>query len=67
MSLTELKKAIQKLPDEDKAALASWLAELDRQAWDVQITQDFSPGGPGMKLLEEVDAEIDRGNFKRLE
>jgi hypothetical protein len=66
MTLAELKDAIEQLPGEDRTALASWLADLEREDWDDQIRHDFSPGGPGLGLLEEVDAQIDRGNFKKL-
>jgi hypothetical protein len=66
MSLEALKSEIEKLSDEERAALAAWLTDLDRQAWDGEIAQDFSAGGRGKKLLDEVDAQIERGNFKRL-
>jgi hypothetical protein len=66
MTLAELKDAIEHLPGEDRTALASWLADLEREEWDGQIRHDFSPGGPGLALLKEVDAQIDRGNFKKL-
>ena len=66
MTLPDIKSAIEELSEEERAALASWLANLEQQAWDAQMARDFSPGGPGMKLLEEVDNQIDRGNFKPL-
>lgn len=47
------------LPEEERLALESWLSE----GWDAQIEADFSPGGDGMALLEEVDAQIEAGNF----
>ncbi len=66
MTLSAIKEAIQKLSDDERAALASWLANTDRQAWDAQIAKDFSPGGAGMDLLDDVDAQIEKGNFKPL-
>jgi hypothetical protein len=60
MSLVEVQQAIEKLSEEDQAALVAWLERRDREVWDRQITRDFSPGGAGMTLLEQVDAEIDR-------
>lgn len=66
MSLAAIKEAIQALSDHDKAILTQWLLELDRLQWDREIAEDFSPGGRGMDLVEEVDAEIARGRFKRL-
>jgi hypothetical protein len=66
MTLSAIKDAIQGLSHEEKTALMDWLADVERELWDAQIARDFSPGGAGMDLLKEVDAEIDRGNFKPL-
>ncbi len=66
MTLTAIKSAIEGLPEDEKTALITWLLSLDREEWDKQISEDFSPGGRGMKLLEEVDAAIDQGDFKPL-
>ncbi len=60
-SLEDIKAAIQRLPETDKAVLASWFASVERRAWDNQITEDFARGGRGMELLKEVDAQIDEG------
>lgn len=67
MSLAEIKHAIEELPEEQRVALAGWLWNLELKAWDEQIARDFSPGGRGQRLLEKVDAAIDRGDFKPLE
>lgn len=67
MKLAELKSAISDLTDQERAELAAWLLNLDREAWDRQIAADFSPGGAGMKILEEVDTAIDKGDYKPLE
>ncbi len=66
MTLASIKSAIEDLPEEEKGALIDWLLSLDREEWDKQIAEDFSPGGRGASLLEEVDAAIDRGDFKPL-
>lgn len=66
MTLTRIKSAIAELSNAEKAELTAWLVSLDREAWDKEISQDFSPGGQGMKLLDEVDSAIDRGDFKPL-
>jgi hypothetical protein len=34
------------------------------QSWDEQIDKDFSSGGKGMELLDEVRADIRAGKFK---
>ena len=66
MTLAAIKSAIEGLPEDEKTDLITWLLSLDRAKWDKQISEDFSSGGRGMKLLEEVDAAIDRGDFKPL-
>ena len=66
MTVGEIKVLITNLSDQERAELAEWLLGLDREAWDRQIEADFSPGGKGIKLLEEVDSAIDRGDFKPL-
>ena len=66
MTLNAIKSAIEELPEEEKHTLVDWLLSLDRQKWDEEISEDFSPGGRGMKVLDEVDAAIDRGDFKPL-
>ncbi len=66
MTLNAIKSAIKELPEEEKRALVDWFLALDREKWDEEISEDFSAGGRGMKLLDEVDAAIDRGEFKPL-
>jgi len=64
MSLTELQRAIEALPAEQQASLAVWLTEGDRRQWDLELEQDFSPGGAGMTLLDRVRAQVGRGESK---
>jgi hypothetical protein len=66
MTLATIKSAIEGLPEEEKTALVEWLLSRDREDWDKQITGDFSPGGRGAKLLDEVHTAIQRGDFKPL-
>lgn len=65
--LREIQAAISELGPDDRDALLAWLIEADRKAWDEQIGRDFSEGGAGMKLLAEIDEQIDRGDFRPLE
>jgi hypothetical protein len=67
VTLSELKNAINELSAKERAELATWLLSLDREAWDRELARDFCDGGAGMKLLEEVDSAIDRGDYKPLE
>jgi hypothetical protein len=66
VTLNGIKSAIEELPEEEKRALVDWLLSLDREKWDEEISEDFSAGGRGMSILDEVDAAIDRGDFKPL-
>jgi hypothetical protein len=61
MTLEAIKESIEHLPENQRLALESWLAEV----WESEIERDFSPGGAGMILLEEVDAQIEAGNVDR--
>jgi hypothetical protein len=56
--LKPLKAAIAHLSAEDRTALATWIIEQDMKSWDEQIEKDFSPGGKGMAMLDEVKADI---------
>ena len=64
MSLTEIRRAIEALPVEQQASLAEWLSERDRRQWDLELEQDFSPGGEGMPLLDRVRAQVARGESR---
>ena len=64
MNLTEIQHAIETLPPEQQASLAAWISERDRFHWDIELEEDFSPGGAGMALLDRVREQVDRGNSK---
>ena len=66
MSLVEIKEAVDKLLPEDLAKLAAHIARRDKLAWDMEIEEDFFPGGKHEKTLKRIDAEIDAGNFTAL-
>jgi hypothetical protein len=66
MSLVEIEEAVDKLSPEDLAKLAAHIAGRDKLAWDMEIEEDFSPGGKHEKTLERIDAQIDAGNFTAL-
>jgi hypothetical protein len=46
--------------------LVDWLVALDGEKWNEEISRDFSPGGRGTKMLDEIDGAIDSGDFKPL-
>jgi hypothetical protein len=65
MTVEALKAEISKLPPDDRRQLADWIADLEEEAWDEEIARDFSPGGRGEALLNEIHEEIANGNLKR--
>jgi len=66
MSLAEIEKAVDELSPKELAKLAAYITRRDKLAWDQEIEEDFSPGGKHEKTLENIDAEIDSGNFAPL-
>ena len=67
MSVDSIKEAIAALPLQERHALASWLNELEYDAWDQQMVRDFSPGGRGMALAKKVKREIADGKTTPLQ
>jgi hypothetical protein len=67
MTVIEIRHAIEELPKDQQAALATWLVELDQATWDAEMECDFAPGGAGLALLEEMKADERTGKFKPLE
>lgn len=63
MELAEIQEAIERLPKEQQAALAAWLADRDQAEWEADIERDFAPGGAGTALLDEMKAEVRAGKF----
>jgi hypothetical protein len=67
MDLDEIQRAIETLPKDQQAALAAWLSARDQSEWDAEIERDFSPGGAGIALLEEMKADARSGKFQPFE
>jgi hypothetical protein len=65
--LRQIQADINELGPDEREALLAWLIDADRKSWDEEIGSDFSDGGAGMKLLADIDEQIDRGNFRPLE
>ena len=66
MTITEIQRAIEDLTEDERASLATWIAERDRAAWDADIERDFSPGGAGSALLENVRRQVRGGESRPL-
>ena len=67
MTVESIKEAIAELPADEKTSLMAWLLQQDMEEWDKQIEEDFSPGGRGMALLEEAEADIQAGRVKPMD
>ena len=67
MTVESIKEAIAGLPAEQKTSLAAWLIRQDLNEWDREMEADFSPGGRGMALLEEAEADLQAGRAKSMD
>jgi hypothetical protein len=66
MTVEAIKAAIEQLTDAERRGLADWFEQLEEQAWDAQMEQDFSRGGRGHHLIEKINREIREGKFTPL-
>jgi len=67
MTVEAIKEAITGLPRAERTRLAAWLLQQDMEEWDRQIQEDFSPGGRGMPLLEQAQADVREGRVKPMD
>jgi len=67
MTLEAIKQAITDLSPDEKTRLAAWVLQQDMREWDRQIEEDFSPGGRGMAMLEEAQADAREGRTKPMD
>ena len=67
MTLEAIKEAITDLTADEKTRLAAWLLKQDMEEWNRQIERDFSPGGRGMALLEEAEADVREGRARPMD
>lgn len=61
MTVEAIKEAIARLPEYERHSLATWLNELEYDDWDRQMVADFSAGGRGAALVDEVRRDITQG------
>jgi hypothetical protein len=66
MTVEAIKDAIVHLSGQERKQLADWFEELEEEAWDRQMNQDFAPGGRGAHLLAEVQADIAAARTKSM-
>jgi len=63
-SVSDIKKAIKRLPDSKRRALSRWLIEQENDAWDRQMEQDAASGKLQF-LLDEVEVARKQGKLKK--
>jgi len=66
MTVEAIKEAIASLSKQERASLAAWLIAQDYDEWDLRMARDFSPGGRGHHIVEQVNREINEGKFTPL-
>ena len=64
MTIAEIQRAIEGLAEDGQTKLATWIAERDRAIWDAELEHDFSAGGTGSVLLENVRQQVSRGESR---
>jgi hypothetical protein len=67
MTVEAIKAAIGQLTEPERRELADWFEQLEEDAWDAEMEQDFSAGGRGRHLVGKVNQEIDQGKFTPLD
>ena len=66
MTIAEIQRAIEGLAEDEHTKLATCIAERDRAVWDAELERDFSAGGAGSALLENVRQQVQRGESRPL-
>jgi hypothetical protein len=64
MTIEAIKNAIAGLPEDAQVALVTWLNLQTMDAWDKEKQTDFSPGGRGHHIVENIKAQIQKGEFR---
>ena len=67
MTAEAIKAAIEQLTESERRELVDWFDELEEQAWDTELEQDFCPGGRRNHLAEKINQEIAQGKCTLLE
>lgn len=62
-----IKAAITELPEDERRSLIAWLNGLDYDGWDQEMVEDFSPGGRGRHLVEQVKRDSATGKARPLD
>jgi len=65
MSLAEIKSAVDQLSRKELAALAAFIRERDKAAWDREIDEDFAETGRLRHMMEEVRGDARAGRLEK--
>ena len=64
-TVTEIKKAVQALPEGEFEKFSSWFDEYEEKHWDRQIERD-QKSGPLRDLMDKARADFEAGKCKPL-
>jgi len=67
MTVEAIKDAIVGLPEDDRHSLAAWLNDLDYDAWDRRMVEDFKSGGRGTAWAERVKRQMAEGKQRPMD
>ena len=67
MTVDHIKQAISELSTDERYSIAAWIVEQEYDDWDKEMARDFSAGGRGYQLVQEVKREVNEENFSSLE
>ena len=64
-TVTEIKEAVQALPEDEFEEFSSWFDEYEETHWDRQIERD-QKSGPLRDLMEKARSDFEAGKCGRL-
>ena len=62
-TVTEIKRAIQKLPPKARTKLTTWIVQQDNDEWDSQMAEDAAAGRMDF-LIEEATSARKAGKLR---
>ena len=64
-TVSEIKEAVQALPEDQLEQFSSWFDEYEERRWDQQIERD-QKAGPLRDLMDKARADFEAGKCSRL-
>ena len=65
MTVREIEKAVQRLPETELGSFRAWFAEFDARVWDKQFDQDVQSGRLD-RLADEAAKDLKANRCARL-